>query len=149
MSFFKYCPWKKWKWFICWQKIAYKALVVGCILFFRKKSLSGAKAYNPGCIVLWNGMPHVEWSNQSIVPKLNSPSHEWALHIHEHQDFSFFFIQTFFCMYHIKASTTSHKTKSTASNNSRKNVFLFIWKARQPAYVVVRAEVQDLKQCQG
>ncbi len=106
-------PYKKWKWFI-WQNIAYTPLVVGCILFFRKKSQSGAIAYNPGCILQWIGMPHVEWSNQSIVPKLNSPSHEWALHIHERP--RFFPFVSFKCSF---ACIISKRAQQVKKQNQR------------------------------
>ena len=89
--------------------------------------------------------------SRSFQHQFHHLMHEHFIFMNDH-DFSFFLIQMFICMYHIKASTTSHKTKfSTVSNNSRrkKNICIFIWKARQHAYVVVRAAVRDLKQCLG
>ena len=58
--------------------------------------------------------------SRSFQHRFHHLMHEHFIFMNDH-DFSFFLIQMFICMYHIKASTTSHKTKfSTVSNNSRR-----------------------------
>ena len=63
--------------------------------------------------------------------------------------FPFFSFKCSFACIILKRAQQVTKQNQRPQTTVEKNVFLFIWKARQPAYVVVRAEVQDLKQCQG